>query len=45
MYGDYPRIKKMALLQNPPFMKSPLMCFNTDKSGVDGGLWCLCSLG
>ena len=39
-------LKKMTLLQNPLFMKSPLMCFNTEKSGVDGGLWwCLYSLG
>ena len=38
-------LKKMTLLQNPLFMKSPLMCFNTEKPGVGGGLWwCLCSL-
>ena len=38
-------LKKMTL-QNPPFMKSLPLCFNTEKSGVDGGLWwCLYSLG
>ena len=39
-------LKKMTPLQNLPFMKSPLMCFNREKSGVGGGLWwCLYSLG